>query len=134
MSLYYTDKRSLFEAHFVKLNQHFNVFLEYTSSILQIYFKSTFQYFQKYPLQLYFTKKSWPLLEVHLSKWTTLWVECIVWKLQSHSQDLLSTNNPKGYLIFIRLTFEGRKAERIFKPPHGFEPGTSGMIYLHPNH
>ena len=33
-SLYYFDKRSTFEAHFVKLNQHFNVNLKYTSSIL----------------------------------------------------------------------------------------------------
>ena len=35
-SLYYFNKRSTFEAHFVKLNQHFNVLLEYTSSILQV--------------------------------------------------------------------------------------------------
>ena len=33
-SLYYFNKRSTFEAHFVKLNQHFNVNLKYTSSIL----------------------------------------------------------------------------------------------------
>ena len=33
-SLYYFDKRSTFEAHFVKLNQHFNVNLKYASSIL----------------------------------------------------------------------------------------------------
>ena len=32
--LYYFDKRSTFEAHFVKLNQHFNVNLKYASSIL----------------------------------------------------------------------------------------------------
>ena len=29
-SLYYFDKRSTFEANFVKLNQHFNVNLKYT--------------------------------------------------------------------------------------------------------
>ena len=33
-SLYYFNKRSTFEAHFVKLNQHLNVNLKYTSSIL----------------------------------------------------------------------------------------------------
>ena len=33
-SLYYLYKRSTFEAHFVKVNQHFNVNLKYTSSIL----------------------------------------------------------------------------------------------------
>ena len=32
-SLYYFDKRSTFEAHFVKLNQHFNVNLKYTLNI-----------------------------------------------------------------------------------------------------
>ena len=37
-SLYYFDKSSTFEAHFVKLNQHFNVNLKYTSSILKVYF------------------------------------------------------------------------------------------------
>ena len=34
ISPYYFNKRSTFEAHFVKLNQPFNVNLEYTSSIL----------------------------------------------------------------------------------------------------
>ena len=33
-SLYYFNKRSAFEAHFVKLNQHFDANLKYTSSIL----------------------------------------------------------------------------------------------------
>ena len=33
-SLYYFDKRSTFEAQFVKLDQHFNVNLKYTSSRL----------------------------------------------------------------------------------------------------
>ena len=33
-SLCYFDKRSTFEAHFVKLNQYFNVNLKYASSIL----------------------------------------------------------------------------------------------------
>ena len=33
-SLYYFDKRSTVEAHYVILNQHFNVNLKYTSSIL----------------------------------------------------------------------------------------------------
>ena len=33
-SLYYFNKRSKFAAHFVKLNQHFNVNLKYTSRIL----------------------------------------------------------------------------------------------------
>ena len=32
-SLYHFDKRSTFEAYFVKLNQHFNVNLKYTSSM-----------------------------------------------------------------------------------------------------
>ena len=35
-SLYYFDKRSTFEAHFVKLNQHFNVNLKYNSGIQKI--------------------------------------------------------------------------------------------------
>ena len=33
-SLYYFNKRSASEAHFLKLNQHFNVNFKYTSSIL----------------------------------------------------------------------------------------------------
>ena len=33
-SLCYFDKSSTFEAHFVKLNRHFNVNLKYTLSIL----------------------------------------------------------------------------------------------------
>ena len=41
-SQYYFDKRSTFEVHLVKLNQHFNVNLKYTSSILKVYLKCTF--------------------------------------------------------------------------------------------
>ena len=33
-SLYYFNKRSAFEAHFLKLNQHFDANLMYTSSTL----------------------------------------------------------------------------------------------------
>ena len=33
-SLYYFDKKSTFETHFVKLDQHFNVNLNYASSLL----------------------------------------------------------------------------------------------------
>ena len=40
-SLYYFNKRSIFEAHFVKLNQHFR-------SILQVYFKYTSTVLQRY--------------------------------------------------------------------------------------
>ena len=32
--LYYFNKRSKFEPHFMKLNQHFNANFKYTSSIL----------------------------------------------------------------------------------------------------
>ena len=41
-SLCYFNKRSTFEAHFVKLNQYFNVNLKYISSILYVYLKCTF--------------------------------------------------------------------------------------------
>ena len=41
-SSYYFDKRSAFEANFVKLNQHFNVTLKYTSSILSVFLKCIF--------------------------------------------------------------------------------------------
>ena len=42
-SLYYFDKRSTFENHFVKLNQHFNVNLKYTSTLLEKYAPSIFK-------------------------------------------------------------------------------------------
>ena len=38
-NLCYFDKRSTFEAHFVKSNQHFNVNLKYISSIRHVHFK-----------------------------------------------------------------------------------------------
>ena len=53
-NLCYIDKRSTFEAHFLKLNLYFNV--------LQVYFKFSELYF-KYTLQ----KNSCPFLRVHLS-------------------------------------------------------------------
>ena len=50
-SLYYLNKRSTFEAHFVKLNHHFNVNLKYTSSILKVYFNCSSEVYFKYTLQ-----------------------------------------------------------------------------------
>ena len=55
-NLYYFDKRSTFDVHLVKLNHHFTCILCIVARILQVYF----------------TKKSWPLFWAHVSQWTTL--------------------------------------------------------------
>ena len=53
-SLCYFDKRSTYETHFVKLNQHFNVTLKYTLSTLQVYFQELYFKYTLSILQLYF--------------------------------------------------------------------------------
>ena len=84
LSLYYLDKRSTFEVHFVKLNQFFlcklEVYFKCTLSMvkvcfLELYCKYTLRIFQLYfrsILQVYFKKESWSLFRVHLSQWITL--------------------------------------------------------------
>ena len=73
-SLSYFDKKSTFEAHFVKLNQSFKgklaVHFQYTLSILEVYFLEEYckytlsilpLYFRSI-LQVYFTKNHGPFL------------------------------------------------------------------------
>ena len=55
-SLYYFDRKSTFEARFVKLNHHLNLDLKHSfgvlsSIILYVYFKCTSEVYFKYTLQ-----------------------------------------------------------------------------------
>ena len=99
----------------MKLNLHFNVYglevyFNYILSILQLCLRSI--------LQEYFTpKKSYPLLRIHLSQWTTLWIEF----------NCLKAAESQGGLIF-------KRANVVFQPPYGFEPETFGLLNLHPKH
>ena len=104
LQVYVISTKEVHLKHFVTVNQYFNVNLKYTLSILKVYFLEVYYmytlsilplYFRSI-LQVYFTKKSWSLYGVHLSQWSTLWIELVVCSLQSHSEGLLLTTKSPG--------------------------------------